>query len=133
MPQVALVIGAVATVAGAIQSNRNARESLGLQQEQQELQTRRSRRASIREFQIRRAAAVAGAVGSGSFDSSGGAGGIGSLGSQLGSNLGFSTAMSGLSGEINNAERGRIQGQFLSNLGGFTFNQALRYQDREGT
>ena len=125
MAPIALVIVAVASVVGTVKAARAQKKSLALQKQQQEVQTRRSRRQAIREFQIRRAAAVSGAVGAGTMGGSGSFGGIGSLGSQLGESMGFSTQMSGLSSAINAQERKAISGQSIASLGSFAFNAGL--------
>lgn len=127
MAPVAMVIGAVASVVGTIKSARAQKRSLALQKKQQEVETRRSRRQAIREMQIRRATAVASAGGAGAATGSGAQGGIGSLSSQLGEGLGYSTQMSGLSSQINAAERSAISGQTLAGLGNFAFNTGLSF------
>ena len=127
MAPVALVIGAVASVVGTVKAAKAQKRSLALQKRQQEVQARRSRRQSIREFQVRRAAAVAGAQGSGAAGGSGSLGGIGSLGSQLGEKLGFSTEMSGLSSAITAQEQKAVSGQTLAGLGNFAFNAGLSF------
>ena len=125
MPQALMVVGAIASVVGTVKAAQAQRKSLALQKRQQEVQTRRSRRQAIREFQIRRAAAISGAIGAGSMGGSGSFGGIGSLGSQLGESMGFSTQMSGLSSAINAQERKAISGQSIASLGSFAFNAGL--------
>lgn len=120
------VVGAVSSVVGTVKSAKAQKKSLALQKQQQAVQTRRSRRQAIREFQVRRAAAVSGAVGSGAFGGSGSSGGIGSLGSQLGESLGFSSQLSGLSAGINRAEGQAITGNTLSGLGGFAFGAGVQ-------
>lgn len=133
MPQVALVAGAVASVAGTAVQISSTRRAQRLQQRQQEVATRRSRRQAIREAQIRRAQSLVSAQGSGSMDSSGAVGGIGSLGSQLGEALGFSTQMSGLSRGIASAQSRAAVGQSLTRIGGALYgygqNQGATFQD----
>jgi type II secretory pathway pseudopilin PulG len=118
MPPVALVIGAVATVAGTVMSYRGQKKAARAQQLQQAVATRRSRRQAVREMQIRRAQAVASAQASGTLGSSGAAGGIGSLTSQLGSEMGFSTQMSGLSADISSGMAQANRGGAIAGLGG---------------
>jgi len=92
--------GAVAGVAGTVQAGKAARRSARLQQRAQELQQRRQRRAAIRSNMIASARAKASAEASGVAQSSGLQGAVGAGRSQLGSELGFGTQMSGLSGQI---------------------------------
>lgn len=95
------VIGAVASVAGTVISYKNQKKASQTAQRQQDLQTARERRQAIREAQIRRAQTLAAGADQGATGSSAIAGGLSSLGSQLGSGLGFSTAMSAMSRDIN--------------------------------
>jgi hypothetical protein len=101
MPQALLVIGAVSQVAGVVQQQRAAKA----QQRQQEVATRESRRQSIRQAQLARASAISAGANLGAMQSSSLAGGLGSLGSQFGSQLGFSTEMSGLSRKISSLQQ----------------------------
>lgn len=118
MPPVALVVGAVASVAGTVMAYRGQKKAAAAQQQQQAVSTTRSRRQGIREMQIRRAQALASAQASGTLGSSGAAGGIGGLSSQLGSDMGFSTQMSGLSARISSAAAQASRGEGIANLGG---------------
>lgn len=77
------------------------RESTRLQRQQQQVSARRERRQMIRQGQQQAAAARAMAAGTGTLQSSGFFGGQSSLTSQIGTNLGFATQMSGLSQQIN--------------------------------
>lgn len=133
MPQVALVIGAVASVAGTVMAYRGQKKAAAAQREQQAVATRRSRRQGIREMQIRRAQAIASAQASGTLGSSGAAGGIGGLSSQLGSDMGYSTQMSGLSARISAGAAQASRGQALAGLGGafmqFGFNEGASFSD----
>jgi hypothetical protein len=92
--------GAVAGVAGTVEAGRAASKSARLQQRAQELQQKRQRRAAIRSNMIASSRAKASAQASGVAQSSGLQGAVGSGRSQLGSELGFGTQMSGLSGQI---------------------------------
>lgn len=92
--------GAVAGVVGTVQAGNAAKKSARLQQRTQELQQKRQRRAAIRSNMIASARARASAQASGVVQSSGLEGAVGSGRSQLGSELGFGTQMSGLSGQI---------------------------------
>lgn len=110
MPQVLPVISAIGSVAAAgagiasvVASNKAVKaqtQASNAAQRQQELQTSASRRAAIREMQIKRAQTVASAQAAGVVGGSGVSGGLSSLGSQVGSNLGYSSQMSGLSRDI---------------------------------
>ena len=118
MPPVALAIGAVASVAGAVTAYRGQKKAAQAQQQQQAVSTTRSRRQAIRASQIQRAQAIASAQGAGTLSSSGVAGGIGGLSSQLGSEMGFSTQMSGLSQLISSGLAQASRGQAIAGLGG---------------
>ncbi len=92
--------GAVAGVVGTVKAGNAAKKSARLQQRSQELQQKRQRRAAIRSNMIASSRARASAQASGVAQSSGLQGAVGSGRSQLGSELGFGTQMSGLSGQI---------------------------------
>jgi hypothetical protein len=92
----AAVVGAVSSVK-SYQAQKKAGQAV---QRQQEVQSSASRRAAIREMQIKRAQTIASAQAAGVVGGSGVAGGLTSLSSQVGSNLGYSSQMSGLSKEI---------------------------------
>lgn len=127
MPQalpVIAAVGAVAGVVGTVQSQRAQKKASAAQQRQQELATRRSRRQAIRQAQIARAQSVASAAATGATGSSAALGGQGSIGSQLGSGLGFSTQMSGLSREISTQTTRAQTGQALAGLGFTAFSAA---------
>jgi len=114
MGPVAAVIGAVASVAGAgaaiVGTKKAAKASQKAadtqveiareQQKQQEIVYKREQRSAIREGQIRRSQGLATAQAAGVAGSSVSGGGIASIGSQVGSNLGFGTQLSGLSSNI---------------------------------
>jgi len=93
-------VGAAVGVAGTVQAGKAASKSARLQQRAQELQQKRQRRAAIRSNMIASARARASAEASGVAQSSGLQGAVGAGRSQLGSELGFGTQMSGLSGQI---------------------------------
>lgn len=114
------VVGAVATVKSA----RAAKDAGELQARQERVATQRSQRQAIREAQIRRAQTLASSQGFGALDSSGVAGGVSSLSSQLGSTLGFSTEMSGLSQRITKLRTKADTYSALGNLGFTVFNAA---------
>jgi len=127
MGPAALVISAVAGVAGTLASVSAQRKEASLRRKQQAVATRRSRRQAIRQAQITRAQAIATAQGAGALQSSGTTGGIGAISSQLGEQLGFSTQMSGLSRDIGSAASrastfgslGQLGFTAFSQLGGF--------------
>lgn len=101
---VAAVVGTVVAIKGAQDSRRAQEETARLKQQQQELASRRSQRKAIREAQLVRAQAIASAQGSGTLQGSGAAGGIGSISSQLGTELGFASQMTGLSRDITQSQ-----------------------------
>jgi hypothetical protein len=116
-------IGSVAAVAAGAASVKATQQSIKAQtnasnaaQKQQEVQSSASRRAAIREMQIKRAQTVASAQAAGVVGGSGVSGGLSSLGSQVGSNLGYSSQMSGLSREISMYN---MQAQKYSDIAGF--------------
>ena len=94
------IVGGVVGVAGTVQAGNAAKKSARLQQRAQDLQQKRQRRAAIRSNMIASARARASAEASGVAQSSGLQGAVGAGRSQLGSELGFGTQMSGLSGQI---------------------------------
>lgn len=97
---VGAVAGGASAVVGTIQQNRYAKRSANAQREQQQTSARHERMQAIRQAQLQRAAATMTSIGSGSNDSSGAAGGIGSISSQLGTNMGYASQMTNLSGVI---------------------------------
>lgn len=114
-------IGATAAVAGTVQANKARKEQARLQGQQQALQARRSRRQAIRQTQLARAQAIASAQSAGGLGGSGASGGIGSLSSQLGTGLGYSTQMSGLSKGISAASLSESRASGIANIGGTLF------------
>lgn len=104
MVAVALAATAVAGTAYSINQQEKAasasRAAAATRQRQQEVQATRSRRAGVREAQRRRAMLRSQAQALGAVGGSGFSGAIGSISSQLGSNLGFSTQMTGMSRDI---------------------------------
>ncbi len=124
MGPVAAVIGAVASVGGTVASLNAQRKASRLSQQQQQLATRQSQRAAIREAQLRRAQTMSSAQALGAIGGSAVAGGTASLGSQLGGSLGFSSQMSGLSGQIGMAQSRATNFNALAGLGGNLFEMA---------
>jgi len=97
MSQALAVISAVSTVASISASSKASKASA----RQQALQAARERRQAFRQTQIQRAQMMASGVAMGGQDGSALAGGQASLSSQLGTNLGYGTQMSGISRQIN--------------------------------
>ena len=124
MPPAVAVVGAVASVAGTVVSYNAQKRASRASQAQQELQTARERRQAIREAQIRRAQTMAAASAQGATGSSAVAGGLGSLGSQLGSGLGFSSAMSSLSQDINRYNQRAATWGAIAGIGSAAFQGA---------
>lgn len=121
MAATAAVVGAVATVGGTAYSINAQQDASRAQKKQQTLSTRASRRQAIREAQLSRAQAVALASASGATGSSAAAQGQGSIQSQLGTQLGFSGQMSGLSRQISSASGRATFGKDIAGLGGSLF------------
>ncbi len=126
MPQAISVISAVATVAGTVGSYAASRKASKASKEQNALVDRRNRMSAIREAQIKRAQALSFAAASGGLGSSAQQGGISSLGSQLGSGLGFSSQMTGLSNQISSANQSANAYGALAGIGSTVFK---RYGD----
>lgn len=124
MGPIAAVIGAVASVGGTIATVNAQKRASRLQQQQQTLATRQSQRQAIREAQIRRAQTMSSAQALGAVGGSAVAGGTASLGSQLGSALGFSSQMSGLSKQIGVAQSRASTAGAIAGLGGSVFQMA---------
>lgn len=124
MGPIAAVIGAVASVGGTIATVNAQKKASRLQQQQQQLATRQSQRQAIREAQIRRARTMSSAQALGAVGGSAVAGGTASLNSQLGSSLGFSSQMSGLSNQIGMAQTQASIFQGIAGLGGGLFSAA---------
>lgn len=139
MGPVASVIAAVATVGSTVASVRSQKRATAAnvkiaeeQRKQEEVTYRRQQRAAIREAQIRRAQGVATTQAAGVASGSLPGGGIASIGSQLGSTLGFSSQMSGLSSNItdlgiasaNATQRANMFGSF-ANIGSSVFQYSM--------
>jgi len=99
MPQVVMAAAAVVGAVTAVKSAQAQKKATEASQKQQELAYNRSQKQAIREAQIRRAQATASTQSMGALTSSGFAGGLSSLSSQVGSTLGYSSQLSGLSKE----------------------------------
>lgn len=124
MGPVAAVIGAVATVGGTVMQYKAQKKAAAASRRQQDLSTQRSNRQSIREAQLQRAQAIAAGASMGALGGSALAGGLGSLGSQLGSGLGFSSQMSGLSADIEKFQRRAATWGAVAGMGGSLFQAA---------
>lgn len=120
--------GAVAGVAGTVKAGRAASQSVRLQQRAQDLQQKRQRRAAIRSNMIASARARASAQAAGVVQSSGLQGAIGSGRSQIGSELGFGTQMSGLSGQITELGIKQQRASQIASLGFSTMNFGMSAQ-----
>ena len=121
MGPIAAVIGAVATVGGTVMQYKAQKKAAAASKRQQDLSTQRSNRQSIREAQLQRAQAVAAGASMGALGGSALAGGLGSLGSQLGSGLGFSSQMSGLSADIEKFQQKAAMWGAVAGMGGSLF------------
>jgi len=121
MGPVAAVIGAVATVGGTVMQMSAQKKAAAASKRQQDLSTTRSNRQSIREAQLQRAQAIAAGASMGAIGGSAMAGGLGSLGSQLGSGLGFSSQMSGLSADIEKFQNRAATWGAVASMGGALF------------
>jgi len=124
MPQLLPVINAVAavsTIVGVVGQSNSQRKAAAAQERQQQLQVQMQRRQAIRQAQLQRAQTLSYGSAAGASGSSAIGGGISSLGSQLGSQFGYSSQMSGISGNINmfNAQGERFGA--LATLGGNVF------------
>jgi len=123
--------GAVAGVVGTVQAGNAAKKSARLQQRTQELQQKRQRRAAIRSNMIASARARASAQASGVAQSSGLQGAVGSGRSQLGSELGFGTQMSGLSGQITELGIKQQRASQIASLGFGAMNFGMSQQGQK--
>lgn len=124
MGPVAAVIGAVATVGGTVMQYNAQRRAARAAQRQQDLNTTRSNRQAIREAQLRRASTIAAGASMGALGGSALSGGLASLGSQLGSGLGFSSQMSGLSRDISRFQQQAETWGAVASMGGSLFQAA---------
>lgn len=129
----AAFLGTVAVGAGIASVNASQRSAAAsqaaveTQRQQAQQQAQVERRRSIRQFLMTRAQAANVAAATGLEGSSAARGGLGSLSSQLGTNLGFSSIMSGLSNQYfgqtmqaqNFAGQAELFGGISSSLFGF--------------
>jgi len=122
MAEIALIIGAVAGVAGTVLSYKAQKKAAKVSQQQQALATRQQRREAIRRQQLTRAQTVASASAQGATGSSAVEGGMSSLGSQLGGQMGYSTQMSGLSRDIAKYQSRAQTWGAVASLGNTAFN-----------
>ena len=91
------VLSTAAVVGGTVASVKANREVVNLQKQKTSTEARRSRRQAIRQAQLQQAQARSIAAGAGALGGSALAGGQAALTSQLGTQLGYSTQLSGLS------------------------------------
>lgn len=117
MAPVAMIVGAVASVAGTVNSIKQQNKAAKAQEQQQQVSNRRSQIQAIRESQLKRASMMASAATQGALDSSPVAGGSSGLDSQLGSGLGFSSQVSNLSKDISKAQSAANTWQGIAQLG----------------
>ena len=113
--------GAAAGVVGTVRSGQAARRAARAEQQAQEVQTRRQRRAAIRSNILASARAKASAQAAGTSQSSGLSGATGAGRSQLGSELGFGSQLSGLSANIS---KFNMQAQTYGDIAKFGFSAA---------
>lgn len=117
MVAIALAVTAVAGTAYAINQQEKAasaaRAASSRQVKQQEVQASQSRKRAFREFQSKRAMARAQAQALGAGGGSGAMGGQAAFASLFGSELGYSSQMTGLSREI--TQFGAVQQTALAN------------------
>lgn len=118
---IAAAVGAGASAVGTYKQIQGGRRTRAAQARQQTVSVRRQRRAAFRESQILRARTIASAQAGGVGSSSAVSGGLGSLSSQLGTDLGFSSQMSGLSRDIASGQAQASFGQALSGIGSSLF------------
>jgi hypothetical protein len=123
--------GAVAGVVGSVKAGNAAKKSARLQQRAQDLQQKRQRRAAIRSNMIASSRARASAQASGVVQSSGLQGAVGSGRSQLGSELGFGTQMSGLSGQITELGIKKQRASQIASLGFSAMNFGMSAQGQQ--
>jgi hypothetical protein len=121
MDPITLVVGAVAA-AGTAKSISLQKKAAAASNRQQELVAARDRRQAIREAQIRRAQGLASSQAMGVGGSSLTGGGSSSIGSQVGSTLGFSSQMSGLSSNITRLSSKASMYGDIAGLAGMGFN-----------
>ena len=114
-------ISAAATVVGTISQINAQKRQAAAQREQQQVIARRSQRQAVREAQIRRAQAQAQAGALGVTGGSALGGGFSSLSSQLGSSIGTSTQLSGLSNRISMAGQSAATAGAIAGLGSSVF------------
>jgi hypothetical protein len=112
-------LGAVANFAGSMMQQQAARKEARARRRMEQVRVRRERRQLIREAQLQRARALQTAQMMGVQQTSGVAGGVGALGSQVGSQLGYSSQMSGLSTQIEMARSQMQSAGMMKSFGGF--------------
>jgi hypothetical protein len=132
----AAFLGTVAVGAGAASINASQRSAAAsqaaveTQRQQAQQQAQAERRRSIRQFLMERQLRVNLAAATGLEGSSAARGGIGSLSSQLGTNLGFSSMMSGLNnlyyGQTLQAQNFAGQAELFGGISNLAFGLAGR-------
>lgn len=114
-----LLLGAstvVSTVA-AIKQSQAQKKALGAQSRMEAVKAAESRKEAVRAARIQQASLTASAFGAGAYGS-GYRGGSGSLTSQLGTNLGRSTQLSGISRDISRYSQDAARWQGIGAIGG---------------
>ena len=114
-------VAATATVVGTMSQINAQKRQAAAQRQQQQVIARRSQRQAVREAQIRRAQAQAQAGALGVTGGSALGGGFSSLSSQLGSSIGTSTQLSGLSNRISMAGQSAATAGAIAGLGSSVF------------
>lgn len=121
MPQIAPVIGAVASVVGTVGSLYFQGKAAKKADQQQKLTTRRDRRQAIRQMQLARSQALMSAQGAGSLYGSGAQGGIGALSSQVGAEMGYASAYSAMSSDISKYNNYANIASGIASIGGTVY------------
>lgn len=119
------IVGAVTGLVGAglqyqqgKKQQKAAKRERAARQQQEKIQNRRSRMSAIREAQIKRAAVVNFAGGMDAGGSSGVTQATGSIGSQLGTNIGFSEAISAGNRNISRFQQQQVDAQAAGSIFG---------------
>lgn len=123
--------GAVAGVVGTVKAGNAAKKSVRLQQRAQDLQQKRQRRSAIRANMIASSRARASAQAAGVSQSSGLQGAVGAGRSQLSSEFGFGTQMSGLSAQVTDLGIKQQKYKQIAGLGFGAMNFGLSQQGQQ--
>ena len=127
---VAGTVAAVSQMSAQSKAAQASQAAVNTQRQQAQQQAQFERRRAIRQFLMERQLRVNLAAAQGLEGGSAAAGGIGSMGSQLGTNLGFSSTMSGLSnqyyGQTLQAQRFAAQADLFGSFSNLAFGFAGR-------